>query len=66
MEGTGTQDYHDRYFDGIAVVHLRLREGVLPLATPTPTRNARIPQAQASSAARELGHHRATTKTLKS
>ncbi len=47
VEGTRRPYHHDRYPDGPAVVHLRLREGLLPPAPPSSPRDARVPQKEA-------------------
>ena len=44
MEGTGSKDHYGRYTDSSAVVHIRLSEGLLPVAPPTSSRDAREPQ----------------------
>ena len=44
MEGSWSQDIDDRYAHCSAVVHLRLCEGLLPVAPPTSPRDAREPK----------------------
>ena len=51
MEGSWSQDTHDRNADSPTVVHLRLGEGGVPAATPTSTRYAREPQEKATGQA---------------
>lgn len=47
VEGSGRSYHHDRNSDRPAVVHLRLRQGLLPPAPPTSPRDARIPEEEA-------------------
>ena len=44
MEGSWSQDLDDRYTHCSAVVHLRLCEGLFPVAPPTSPRDAREPE----------------------
>ena len=46
VEGPGAPYHHDRYADRSPVVHLRLGQGLLPLAPPTTTRDASLAQSQ--------------------
>ena len=43
------EDHHDRNTDGTAVVHLRWSEGLLPSATTSPARDARISEEEVGS-----------------
>lgn len=47
VEGPGCPYHHDRYSDRPAVVHLRLRQGVLPPAPPPSPWDARVPEEEA-------------------
>lgn len=47
MEGSGCPYHHDRYSDRPAVVHLRLRQGLLPPAPPPSPWDARVPEEEA-------------------
>jgi len=47
VEGTVPEDHHDRHADSPAVVHLRRRQGLLPSAASTATRDAGVSEEEA-------------------